>query len=441
MRDILLILLVSGGSFVALFRPVFGMLLFVFLGIINPHSMTWGIAQTIPFSQIAGSCTLLGFVLSSESKRFPPQREVSLIFALWAVFGITTAFAIHSADAIPKLILVSKILIVVILSTIIINSKERVYLLLKVIALSIGFFAAKGGIFSVLSGGSEIVYGPEHSFLAANNSIGLAMAMNVPLLVYLAKVERRSSLRRVMWAMTLLSYPAIVCTYSRGAWIGLAVATLLVFLKYKHKFVTVAAGALVVAILAPFLSQMTPSRLVQRYETLVNYEEDASAESRFWNWEFCRRVGMAHPMSGGGFDYYSKDLYATYYPEFSERWPGKFWSCHSMWFTVFGEHGFPGFVLWLGMLISSLLSLRWIRNYARAEQELSWMYDFAGAVQAAIVTFMVVGTFLDTAYFDMYYFLVAVVIILKDVVRKYSQNALVFERISGAPAAVALHHR
>ena len=54
----------------------------------------------------------------------------------------------------------------------------------------------KGGIFAMISGGGFIVYGPEGSFLEANNSIGLALAMNIPVLMYLLKTEQKNWARK-----------------------------------------------------------------------------------------------------------------------------------------------------------------------------------------------------------------------------------------------------
>jgi probable O-glycosylation ligase (exosortase A-associated) len=427
MRDILLIAVVFGGCLIALFRPPFGILLFTFLGFFNPHSMTWGIGRTVPLSLLVAVCTIVGYVIWSEPKQFPKQRELLLLVTLWCLFGISTLFAISQTDAIPKYIFVSKIFLIVVLSTAIMTTKNRVLSLLRVIALPIGFFAAKGGFFAIITGGNHIVYGPDPSFLAANNSIGLAMAMNVPLLAYLAKIENRQWLKQIMRAMLVLSYPAVVCTYSRGAWLGLAMATFLIVFKSRHRFVTAAATGIVIAILIPLLSHLAPTRLTQRYDTLANYEKDASAESRFWNWEFCRRVGTARPLTGGGFDFYSIRLYATYYPEFLERWPGKFWSCHSMWLTVLGEHGIVGFLLWLALMFSALVSLRRIRAYASSDAQFAWMSECADALQGGLVAFMVVGTFLDTAYFDMYYFLIGIVVIMKEMIRRRSQSGPIVE--------------
>jgi putative inorganic carbon (HCO3(-)) transporter len=139
------------------------------------------------------------------------------------------------------------------------------------------------------------------------------------------------------------SYPATICTFSRGAWLALAAATGLIILKSKYKVFILAAALVLVPMSLPLL----PERVVNRYDDLQNHEQEQSAQSRFWNWEFYIRVGLGNPLHGGGFDYYSRQAYVLYFPEFLKRWSGKVWPCHSMWFTVLGEHGLPGMTLWL----------------------------------------------------------------------------------------------
>ena len=158
-------------------------------------------------------------------------------------------------------------------------------------------------------------------------------------------------------------------------------------------------------------------RLEQRFDDLTNYKHEGSAQARLWTWEFCGRVGIANPLHGGGFSYYSLDTYATYFPEFLDRWPGKVWNCHSMWLTVFGEHGFPGFLLWLLLLGSCSVSLFKLRAMAKQSEEISWIRHYANMLLGALLVFVVSGTFLDVAYFDLFYQLIAVVIILKGLIK------------------------
>ena len=426
MRDVALVILVVCSAFVALRKPTYGMLLFIAFGIISPQGFTWSFGRHIPVSLIMAAATLAGYVVSPEPKRFPRQREVWMLLGLWFLFVVSTAIAYvphrgwPSDAALEKLIQVSKVFVMVCLSMSILYSIERVQLMMKAIALSIGLLAIKNGLFGIVTRGSQMVWGPENSFLYANNAIGLAMAINVPLLYYLIQVESNQWLRRLMWVMLGLSVPAIVCTFSRGAWLGLAAAIGLILLKSKYRYfigISGAVGVFFIISFLPFLanSDLLPERVQTRLDQLVNYEEEGSAVSRFWNWEGCKRVGLANPLTGEGFDYYSPLIYVKYYPEFIEKYGhGKVWSCHSMWLTVFAEHGFPAFLLWIFLLLSCFLSLRKIHRFSKKVDGHEWMSAYASMIEVNLVVFMIVGTFLDVAYFDVYYQVIAAVILLKE---------------------------
>ncbi|GJL54364.1 MAG: membrane protein [Nitrospirales bacterium] len=439
MRDIALVILVLGSAALAIRRPVYGMLLFVAFGIINPQGFTWGFGRSFPIAMIMAVATIIGYVLSPEPKRFPRQREVWMLLGLWGLFVVSTAVAYvphrgwMSDAALTQFTHVSKIFVMIFLSMSIFYSAERVQMLMKVVALSIGLLAVKGGVFAILSGGNELVWGPEGSFLYANNAIGLAMAMNVPLLYYLIQLEPRSWLRKIMWVMLGLSVPAIVCTFSRGAWLGLMAGVGLILLKSKYKALIIGGGAmLAVSAVAfiPFLAtlDLVPERVQTRFDELVNYEEEGSAVSRFWNWEACKRVGFANPLTGEGFDYYGKHIYVKYFPEFiAEYGHDKVWSCHSMWLTVLAEHGILAFLLWIALLVSCFLSLRKIQRFSSRVDDLQWMGYYASMVEISFVVYMIVGTFLDVAYFDVFYQFIVVVILLKEymysVVRSWHRSA------------------
>jgi probable O-glycosylation ligase (exosortase A-associated) len=423
MRDLLLLGLVLVAAGIALRRPAFGMLTFTFLGFLFPQSYTWSFARTFPFSQVIAVSTMLGLLLSPERKQLPMQRETVLLILLWAVMGFSTIFALFPADAFQRLVYVSKIFLMTLVALIVIKTEVDLHMLVKVIGFCLGFYALKAGVFAFTSGGGEFVYGPEGSFLEANNSIGLALAMNIPILLYLLKRERLGWVRWSLRAMLFLTYPAIVTTYSRGAWLGMVMATGLSLVKSRKKFLMIPVAGILIVMLQAVIPQIAPDRLVKRYGQLVEYQEEGSAESRFWNWEFCKRVGFARPLTGGGFDFYSPQMYAIYYPEFNQRWgEGKVWSCHSTWLTVFGEHGIPGFLLWLGLLVCCFSSLRQIRAYGRTNPAESHYVQYADMVQSCIATYLVIGTFLDAAYFDFFYYLIAITIILKHLIVANAQK-------------------
>jgi probable O-glycosylation ligase (exosortase A-associated) len=431
MRDSILLLAVCVASVFAVRRPSFGLLTFALLGFVAPQSYTWGFARTFPFSQVIAASTLLGVVVSSERKTFLITREGLLLILLWATFGLSTLEALYPARALAQFLLVSKIFLMIMVATIVINTEEKLKDLIRVVGYSLGFYGLKGGVFALLSRGEMIVFGPEDSFLFANNTIGLALAMNIPILLYLLKLEQLTVLRWTLRSMLLFTYPAIICTYSRGAWLGMLVVTAMALLKSRRRGILVGAACVLGIGLQTITFQRAPERLVARYDSLVNYEQDSSAQSRFWNWEFCKRVGLARPIAGAGFDLYSLESYANFYPEFVERWPGKVWSCHSSWLTIFAEHGVSGVLVWLTLIVCSLTSLRQIRVYA-VESSKRNVVDFVNMVRSSLVAYFVVGTFIDAAYFDIFYYFVAFVMIQKTIAVSRSKY------VDSSPVAVGM---
>src|SRR5690242_15092303 len=179
MRDIAVTLIVFGSIPLILSRPWFGIIMWTWLGFMNPHRMAWGFSTTMPFAMIVAITTMFAMMLSKEPKRVPWQREtiVLLIFILWMCF--TTLFAYFPDLAQEQLIKVLKIELMIFVGMMLINTKQKLDFLVLTIALSIGFYGIKGGIFTIVHGGVYRVQGPPGSFIDGNNELGLALAMTV----------------------------------------------------------------------------------------------------------------------------------------------------------------------------------------------------------------------------------------------------------------------
>ena len=164
MRDILLTVIVSGAALIALGRPFVGILLFTWLGFFFPQSYTWGFGRGLPFSQIGAIATIAGYVVSKEAKKFPITRESILLLCLWAMFGVSSLFAIYPDEAADRLIYISKIILMVFLTMSLVKDRYRLEMLLRVIALSIGFVGIKGAAFVIATGGENMDLGTRREF-------------------------------------------------------------------------------------------------------------------------------------------------------------------------------------------------------------------------------------------------------------------------------------
>ncbi len=171
MRDIAVTLAVFGSLPFILWRPWIGILVWTWLGFMNPHRLAWGFSTEMPFAYIVALTTLVSLLLSREPKRIPWTREsvVLLLFVCWMV--ITTIFAVYPPLAQEQLIKVLKIQLMIFVAMMLITNKERLNALVLTIALSIGFFGFKGGIFTIVHGGVYRVQGPAGSSLPATTNL------------------------------------------------------------------------------------------------------------------------------------------------------------------------------------------------------------------------------------------------------------------------------
>jgi hypothetical protein len=95
-----------------------------------------------------------------------------------------------------------------------------------------------------------------------------------------------------------------------------------------------------------------------------------------------------------------------------------------MWMTTWAELGIPGFVIWISLMLSCLVSLHRLKVRAKTRADTAWIVPYADMIQAAFVGFMVSGTFVDNAYFEFYYFVIAATIILKEVTASMSERSV-----------------
>ena len=221
MRDLFVTLAVFATLPLILWRPWLGVLAWSWLGYMNPHRLTWGFAYDLPFAMMIALTTLVALLASKEPKRIPWTRETILLLVLIAWMFMTTVFALWQAPAWEQWAKVLRIMLMTYVTMMLITDEHRIKMLMFVIALSLGFYGFKGGIFTLTGGSVHSVMGPAKSFIGDRNSIGLALIMTVPLLHYLQMQMTRWYARYALLAGIGLTLVAIVGTHSRGALVGI----------------------------------------------------------------------------------------------------------------------------------------------------------------------------------------------------------------------------
>ena len=426
-RDLLITLSILSVLPVCLFRPWVGVLMWSWLAYMNPHRLTWGFAHDLPFSQLVAVVTLVGFLFSGSRKPFLWTRETLVLGALWVWFAVTSAGAFYPDEAWKKFADMSKVLLMAVLVIPLFQDRQKLRIILLVIAASLGFYGVKGGLFALGTGGEFMVLGPPQTFFEANTEVALVLNMALPMLFYLAKEETRRWLRLTLYGAFGLTLIAVPFTYSRGGLLGLLVVLVILFVKARRRMMLVpvmAVGAIAFLLLAP-------PQWLSRMQTLENVQADGSANLRFMSWQVALGIAQDNPIFGGGFKVFvHRATYDIYMPEYPRAFGH---DAHSIYFNLLGEHGWVGLGLFLTFVVMVLLKLYQIRRLAGTRPEIAWAGNYAHMLQASIATYLVNGATLSAAYFDLAYQLM----ILAPVIYAVAMQQLATETTESPAAAPA----
>ena len=280
--------------------------------------------------------------------------------------------------------------------------------------MSIGFYGFKTGLFTLRTGGNFVAGGPAGTMLAERNHIAVAIVMVVPLIWYLRshisdwyvwpQIRKRFSektVSRVLLLILVLSIIGAIGSQSRGALLATCVAGLVIVVKSKQgRFQALFAMVL----LAPLVFAFMPESWHQRMDTIEEYEQDASAMGRINAWRMSFNLAKDR-FVGGGFEPISYELFARYAPN-----PLDVHDTHSIYFQMMAQHGFLGFALFLALGLTALLTTRSIQKRAALVPDLVWASDLARMIQASLAGYAVGGAFVNLAYLDLYYDLLAMVV-------------------------------
>lgn len=404
MRDIALALVIFGTIPFILMRPYFGLLVWSWLGYMNPHRLTYGFAYDFPWVMLIAIVTLVSLILSKDIRRIPFSSVTALLVAFLLWTGFTTIFAAVPDAAWDTWQQFAKTLGLVFITLMLVNTRERMHWLVWVIVVSLGLYGLKGGAFTILTGGGNHVFGPPESFIKDNNGLALALCMILPLMRYLQLQTSRKYVKVAMGLAMFLTGVAILGTYSRAGIVALVVTCAAMLLKSRRRITL--AVALIAVVMVGY--HYMPAKWTERMGTLQNAEQTESLQTRIQSWHFATNVALHRPLVGGGFDdYMSREMWQRYGPE-----GAKPRAIHSIYFRVLGEHGFMGLLLLLGLLIASWRKCSQARKLTRNSPDMKWAFDLAAMLQVSLLAFMTAGLAAPMTYFDLTYQLMAMCALL-----------------------------
>lgn len=432
MRDLVILAALAGSLPLILWRPFYGIVLWFVVGIMNPHMLAYGSTATKPWAMMIFALMIISMVVHKTRLQMPWTREsiTLLLFVFWMF--LTTTVAVHPELAwnqwskVWKIHLVNFIFMAMIagMPGTLKEVMDKIQMVVWALAMSIGFYGTKGGLFVLMTGGSHRVNGPDRTFIAGNNELGLAMVMSVPLLRYLQLNAANKWVRRVLGGIMALSLFAILGTHSRGALVGIVPVLGYMWMKSRNKFFFL----IFLGVIFPVVVQFMPQEWLDRMDTIQSYEEDGSALGRINSWTMAFNLANDRFM-GAGFEAFLADMFLLYAPH-----PEDPHDAHSIWFEILGEHGWVGLALFFSIGTMAFFGAGWVKKQVAANPQVldSRMGDLAAMLQVSILGYAASGSFLGLGYFDYYYAMVALVVILKFLVMRHLE---IYQRTGISPMA------
>jgi len=170
--------------------------------------------------------------------------------------------------------------------------------------------------------------------------------------------------------------------------------------------------------MVPALITFMPAQWRERMETIETYESDASAMGRVDTWRMALRLANDRPM-GGGFELWTSDTFDRYSPE-----RNTVHDAHSIYFKVLAEHGWIGLILFLGIGVSAWRTGSRIIRQTRDRPDLEWLSSLARTIQVSLAAYATGGAFLGLSYFDLYWHLVALMVLGRELLRRQEIGVL-----------------
>ncbi len=386
---------------------IYFVVLYIFISMGRLHELVPGLAG-LPVGKIFLLLAL--WAAFSLDKGRPPLIENShvvikrmIYFAILAV--ISLSFSVWKGASFEMLkgpLLSMVILFFLVLKTTKSYADLKFYFFsLLIIAGSLAMSTATLGATGRLSVGST--FDP--------NDLAMVLVTILPFsIIYFLKSS--GTMRMAYGGLMVVVLLAIILTGSRGGFLGLvAVVGYLVFKRYpgvdgeKGKIYFFRKITLTAVAVSVFLA-LSPPEYIERINSLFNLEDDYnvsnSKKGRLGIWASGIDIMMSRPYGVGiGAFPAAQGMLAD---------DGAYKTAHNTLLLVGVELGFLGLLLFLSFYVLAIKSLSKIKSASTPERR--EMCLFGIALRASLLGFFVTSFFLSQAYSSLFYFLIALSVLL-----------------------------
>jgi putative inorganic carbon (HCO3(-)) transporter len=443
MRDIVIIFIVIILLITSLTSRFAGALSYWWFSIFRPHEFVWMDISSFRLTMVA---TILFIVPCIMQGLIPSLRNSISAFILLFLSLAGLASLVSNCEPIglfrQEYLFNFTVTIVAVLFTIkVVDSANRMFALIIMIAAIIGFHAGKAGLKSMLGmGGSFAGAGTMGGMFSGSNAFALGSAtllffllnvviilsnkksLNVMLL--LRKFPRLSKYAKLILPIVALGVIFnVISLSSRGSALSMfAGIALWLWLSSLIRLKTILIGCVLFIGILSFvdLPDGYTDRLSSAFVGAENLDESAASRPYFWN--IAVDIVNDYPLGVGPGCY--NTMYNFY--DYSNGQYGSSRTVHSSHFEVLSEVGYIATVVWILLFVISIMKCWKIKKAAkrRGLNQMRNIFSFHTSIMliVAIFVYFLGSSFYALAYNPVIWLLFGMVVMLENIQRTEADN-------------------
>lgn len=404
-------------------------LLYLFFDYVRPQALLPILGVIRP--SLLTTIFLLLFILKKGRGFFFRNTQVKLIWLFVAILGILVPFSHNRRIAFYTFRTILLYLPFIISLLVCIDSMKRLrhflfFLMLIMIYMSVYMITHHG-------------MGPGNYFMDEND-VSLFIDMLLPY-GYFLFIQERIRWRKILYGIALfLCVGAVVVSFSRGGFVGLIVASAVIWLFSPRKIVTV----LILAVLGigMFLFGDQLGKLGKAREhggrsgsywnemsTFADAKENTAAQ-RILFWHAAIRMWKDYPFGVGGSNFPLLHEKYKLNKDRINRW-GR--PAHSLWFTLLPETGVEGVLVFMLLVFANIRDALFIKKHFQhtADPDDKFLYFLSLGFLSSLAGFFAAASFISVLYYAHIWYISGLIAATAAVARaRLAQN---FEEGQQAP--------
>jgi probable O-glycosylation ligase (exosortase A-associated) len=353
------------------------------------------VTYRVPLATPAILLALIGLFLQPGGIRVPAPVAWFGIYILWGVLGYVQTE--HPSVVWENLIQYSKVWLIALVAVNVLRTPGQIRFFLIFFLACFATHPARGTIFNYLGGFTE--FGRAAWNHIYGNPNDMAALTFLPLGIAAGLVKDSNKWIRYGALASVAVLPIVIfLTQSRGAFLALALFATLTWSGQRRKVRSLALLAIVAAI-ALFAA---PSGFSERVSGLSQgTEADSSSKQRWAIWQIATEIIKDHPVTGVGLGAYSR-VHSQYAPdiEVAYRATGRK-DTHSTYLKVIAETGYPGFAIFLAMVVTTILLVERARR--RLKRALPQSASRIWYLEVSLFAYLTAGIFGSFSHLALFY--------------------------------------